>query len=1688
MRAFINKALVLCAAAALSAAAVSADELDLRPVAPYGEAVEQYLPLDEPSTIWALPDVGTGGDRFETREVLEEDVRTIKLQGLVPSIYFETGEARIPDDYIEKLRDVLATMKDRRNVRLHFVGHTDNVPLSGELLAQYGDNIGLSKERAGTTAEFFQSALGLPPEAISYEGLGETRPVAGNDTAAGRAQNRRVEVEVWYDEVSEKRVEREVLVEQEITRVSVCRIETVCKLTYREGHAQRARLRNVIAPLHYDEQNMEIPSAFLEQLQEALVNLRTKQNVVVKFVGHTDSLPLSGRDARIYGTSLSLSKARAHRVALAVQDALRLPSQAVQSDGYGASRPIASNDTAQGRQLNRRVEVEFWYDDPLQELPDEPQLCPEDAGAETVTRVYDPPSGRIEPVYFNSPKAEIPTGYAQRLRRLMGELEGKANVRLRFIGFTTNERLDRRTADVYGDDVGLSTARARRVMEMIQEELALADSQVEHEGRGFVQSDDVVNAGFVAGEMSRVEVQVVYDELAILDDREGLDILRLTREVDTQSPYDLNLMRITVDGQPIDDPNKGVPDVQRCTDVALDEADIRFRFDNLDFKPRLNVTAWPTTVRYQDDPATRFGESTVRFRLYSNYRQFFSRAEVRVFEDGQSLRDEPIAVVPFDADGLAQWKAAFDDYRAPGKVVKYVLRVYSDDGLFDETREQSLWVIDEIDETAYDGVDVERELLVGYGESRLAVQNIPLEGGSVKVYGSGIPNGHAVWLAGMSVPLGEGSAFVAEELLPTGLHSVEVAVLDAQGNGELFLRDLEFEQNDWFYVGIADVTVAQDDTTGPAQLVTQEESPYDNSVSVDGRLAFYLDGKFGEDWQFTASADTREGPIDELFSNFMDKSPEAVFRRMDPDYTMPTYGDDSTVEEGAPTMGKFYARLQQHQNYGQWGNFNIGYTENSLAHVDRSLYGANLHLQSRDTTSFGEQRLFIDGFAAEPGTVAGRDEFRGTGGSLYYLRHQDILMGSDRLRIEIRDSDSNMIVAVKNLVPALDYDIDYIQGRILLTEPLSASVADEMLIDSDTGDNLAYLVARYEYTPGFDELDALSFGGRTHYWVGDHVRLGLTANNNEADGDESSLGGADITIRGSASSWLKIEASQSEGDSVDTLGSLDGGYSFESGTPVGADTGAGAYRLEGSLALGDVLESTVGTVTFYHQEVEAGYSAPGLVSLTDSTQQGGSLEMPIAERIQLRLKADSKTQEQGLDTQAAEVNVDYELDWNWTLSGGLRRDEREDNSPVVPATQEEGTRTDMRVQAGYDSRADWSAYGFVQDTVSTSGNRDENGRYGTGGSYRVSKRLRVHGEVSDGDLGEAAKLGSEYLYSDRTTLFMNYALENERTDNGVRARQGNVSTGFRTRFSDSASMYLEERYTYGDVPTGLTHATGVDIAPNDRWNYGAHLDVGTLKDPQTAAETDRHALGVTVGYGYADLTVASAVEYRVDSSEDPLTAMISERTTWLVRNSLKYQLNPDWRLVGKYNQSESSSSLGAFYDGSFIEAVLGYAYRPIDYDRLNALFKYTYFYNLPSADQITVADGSAEYVQKSHILSVDATYDLTRRWAVGGKYAYRSGQLSTDRVNPVFFDSRAHLYVARADWHILHRWDALLEWRMLDLPDAQETRDGWLVGGYHHLGQNMKLGAGYNFAEFSDDLTDLDYKTQGFFVNMIGKF
>jgi hypothetical protein len=312
---------------------------------------------------------------------------------------------------------------------------------------------------------------------------------------------------------------------------------------------------------------------------------------------------------------------------------------------------------------------------------------------------------------------------------------------------------------------------------------------------------------------------------------------------------------------------------------------------------------------------------------------------------------------------------------------------------------------------------------------------------------------------------------------------------------------------------------------------------------------------------------------------------------------------------------------------------------------------------------------------------------------------------------------------------------------------------------------------------------------------------------------------------------------------------------------------AGAYRIDASLGFKDVFPGANGQMTVYTQSLGAGYTAPGMETATDTRQFGGTLKAPVTDKVSVTAKADKTVRQQGLETSAAEIDLNYRMTEHWTLSPGVRHDDREDHSPLVPPTQMEGERTDAALRATYDSREKWSAYGFAQDTVNRTGNREANGRIGSGGEYRVTDRVKLNGEVSSGDLGGAGKLGMEYLYSDRTNMYLNYVYDNETPDVGLRSSKGNIVSGFKTRYSDSASMYVEEKYTYGNVPTGLTHATGVDLAPFDHWSFGFNVDLGTLRDPITDARLVRQAAGARVGYGNKGFVWATALEYRVDRTE-----------------------------------------------------------------------------------------------------------------------------------------------------------------------------------------------------------------------------
>jgi len=100
-------------------------------------------------------------------------------------VMFETGSAKIRTVSYPKLLNVVKVMKNNPDYKLRIEGHTDNV----------GDpqkNLELSKERAASVKQYLITN-GINASRLTSEGFGETKPIADNNTSAGKLKNRRVE-------------------------------------------------------------------------------------------------------------------------------------------------------------------------------------------------------------------------------------------------------------------------------------------------------------------------------------------------------------------------------------------------------------------------------------------------------------------------------------------------------------------------------------------------------------------------------------------------------------------------------------------------------------------------------------------------------------------------------------------------------------------------------------------------------------------------------------------------------------------------------------------------------------------------------------------------------------------------------------------------------------------------------------------------------------------------------------------------------------------------------------------------------------------------------------------------------------------------------------------------------------------------------------------------------------------------------------------------------------------------------------------------------------------------------------------------------------------------------------------------------------------------------------------------------
>lgn len=153
------------------------------------EAAERRAAIAEAELRVALrQQIGEGLVSVEQRE--DRVVVTVGAGGAFPS-----GDAELTDEAREIMsRIAFAAMGDASDIMV--TGHTDSVPLSPS--SPFGDNWGLAAARASSVVRELQAETTIDPVRMRALSRGESMPIADNSTAAGREENRRIEIEFQY--------------------------------------------------------------------------------------------------------------------------------------------------------------------------------------------------------------------------------------------------------------------------------------------------------------------------------------------------------------------------------------------------------------------------------------------------------------------------------------------------------------------------------------------------------------------------------------------------------------------------------------------------------------------------------------------------------------------------------------------------------------------------------------------------------------------------------------------------------------------------------------------------------------------------------------------------------------------------------------------------------------------------------------------------------------------------------------------------------------------------------------------------------------------------------------------------------------------------------------------------------------------------------------------------------------------------------------------------------------------------------------------------------------------------------------------------------------------------------------------------------------------------------------------------
>jgi chemotaxis protein MotB len=125
---------------------------------------------------------------------------------------------------------------------------------------------------------------------------------------------------------------------------------------------------DVAEQLFFDSGRATLKETGKEVLKKVADAVKSYEDKAIRVIGHTDNVPITGGLQKVFASNWELSAARATTVVRFLQDAGIAPERLL-ATGRAEYAPVAPNDTPEGRQKNRRIEITLIDRNLLQEVP-----------------------------------------------------------------------------------------------------------------------------------------------------------------------------------------------------------------------------------------------------------------------------------------------------------------------------------------------------------------------------------------------------------------------------------------------------------------------------------------------------------------------------------------------------------------------------------------------------------------------------------------------------------------------------------------------------------------------------------------------------------------------------------------------------------------------------------------------------------------------------------------------------------------------------------------------------------------------------------------------------------------------------------------------------------------------------------------------------------------------------------------------------------------------------------------------------------------------------------------------------------------------------------------------------------------------------------------------------------------------